>query len=207
MAAHVYSDDCFGTWSNGGFGKVGVDAKSFAGYVDGYGHRARVEDGAGRGHKSVIGDDDFIAGTNADGRHGHFEGGSSIGDGEAVFGAMEIREFLLKSEGAGTRGSPPNTAVEHVLQGFALRIVILGPNGKRLSFGLATTEQCEFRHVYLLTLYWKRLKLIEAGGESKSLDKVAVFAKPVARAIQLLLSQSPWHPNPADTYSRRVQIG
>src|SRR5215469_14346379 len=66
-----------------------------------------------------------------------------------MLGTVEAGKLLLKSKRSCARSTPPNSALEHFLQRFALTVIVLRPDGKRLLLGFFSSSDCEFWHELL----------------------------------------------------------
>ena len=97
VAGVVHDDDGFGARGDGCLDGCGGDGEVVgAGDVCEYDAGAGVEDGVGGGDEGERGDDDFIAGADAEGDAGKVEGFGGVGDGEAVGGGGEVGEGLFE---------------------------------------------------------------------------------------------------------------
>ena len=77
-----------------------------------------MQGGVGGGHKGEGGDDDLVAGADAQGQAGQVQAVGGVGDGEGVFAAGEGGKGGLKLGGHLAHGEP--AGANHLEDGFFL---------------------------------------------------------------------------------------
>jgi hypothetical protein len=146
MPAQVDRDDGPGAGSDGGFDQERIDALGVFRDVDHHRHGAGEEDGAGGGDEGAVGDDDFVAGADAQRGDHNFQGMGAIGDGDAMPGPVEGGEMPLEFQRLGAGSAPPDAAVQDIEQRLPLPLVELRPDGKGFGFDGLSAQESELRH-------------------------------------------------------------
>jgi len=107
VAGVVHDDDGFGARGDAGFYGCGGDGEVIGAGDVGEGYTGTsVEDGVGGGDEGEGGDDDFIAGPDAERQAGEMQGFGGVGDGEAMGGACHLGEGLFELGGDFAHGKP-----------------------------------------------------------------------------------------------------
>ena len=140
VSAHMYRNDGFCPLGNAGFNQVGIDAVRIRQDIYHDRESSGEQDGAGRRDKGEVGNDDFIAGANIESGHHDFKRGSAVSDRNAMPGAVERGKRPLKFQSLGSRGSPPDPALQDFRQCTTFLLVVHGPVGKRFGFRFAASQ-------------------------------------------------------------------